>query len=76
MPGDLCENDATAHERYGELYGLIHERDREMANAFDHFSRSKALMCLQLMRAHGLLTESEVAEFSEETQRATDVAEG
>ncbi|MCE9662549.1 hypothetical protein LY622_03770 [Halomonas sp. M5N1S17] len=71
----ICsKRDATAHERYGELYGLIHERNREMALAFDHFSRSSALSCLRLIRMHHLLTEAEVAEFSEETQSATNVA--
>ncbi|RCV89386.1 hypothetical protein [Billgrantia montanilacus] len=70
----ICsKRDATAHERYGELYGLIHERDREMALAFDHFSRSSALSCLRIIRMHNLLTEAEVAEFSKETQCATSV---
>ncbi|RDB42144.1 hypothetical protein DU490_14630 [Halomonas sp. DQ26W] len=71
----ICsKRDATAHERYGELYDLIHKRNREMAHAFDHFSRSRALSCLRLIRMHNLLTEAEVAEFSEETQRATNIA--
>ena len=71
---EICsKRDATAHERYGELYDLIHERNREMAHAFDHFSRSKALLSLRLIRMHNLLTEAEVAEFSEETQFAIDV---
>jgi hypothetical protein len=40
----IClRQDTTAHERYGEVYGLIHDRDREMAQAFDNFSRSSAL---------------------------------
>ncbi|EWG99095.1 hypothetical protein Q427_26880 [Halomonas sp. BC04] len=57
----------------GELYELIHERNREMAHAFDHFSRSSARACLRLIRMHNLLTEAEVAEFSEEMQCATNV---
>ena len=72
---EICsKRDSPAHERYGELYGLIHERNRDMALAFDNFSRSSALLCLQLIRMHDLLTETEVAEFSEETQSATKVA--
>ncbi|WP_149195419.1 peptide ABC transporter substrate-binding protein [Luteimonas suaedae] len=71
---EICAREgATAHERYGELYGLIRERNREMAQAFDGFSRSDAVLQLRLIRAHDLLTEAEMAEFSEETRRMADV---
>lgn len=67
----ICSGDSsTPHERYGELYGLIQERDREMAHAFDDFRRSTAVSCLRLMWELGVVTEQELSEFSFEVQRA------
>jgi hypothetical protein len=36
--------DKTSHERYGEMYGLIKDRDKELAHAFDDPRRSRALV--------------------------------
>ncbi len=70
----ICaKNDATAHERYLELYALVQERNRRIADVFDEFRRSTALTSIRLMRVHDLLTADEIAEFSEETQRTTQV---
>jgi hypothetical protein len=65
----LGEESATAHERYLELYRLIQERDREMAETFNDLRRSTASFCLRLMWQHGLVTAGEVSEFSPEIQR-------
>lgn len=63
----ICANSAlSAHDRYGELYRLIHQRDKEMARAFDGLSRSKAYPQLCLMQNLELLTQEELAEFSED----------
>lgn len=70
---EVCAKGVSAHERYGELYELIQERNREMARTFDGFSRSSALICLGLIREYNLLAEEVVAEFREETRRATNV---
>ncbi|MGQ7958607.1 hypothetical protein ACUTAF_13010 [Pseudomonas sp. SP16.1] len=56
----------SAHDRYGELYRLIHQRDREMAMAFDGSSRSRAYLQLSLMQDLELLTQEELAELSED----------
>jgi hypothetical protein len=65
----ICTNRSlTAHERYGELYGLLQERDEEMAHAFDDFRRSTAIWRLRVMVFHGLLTKKELSEFSSEVQ--------
>jgi hypothetical protein len=62
----ICGNSAlSAHERYRELYSLIHQRDKEMAWAFDGLSRSKARLQLSLMQNLELLTQEELARFSE-----------
>lgn len=68
---DICRKErSTAHDRYGELYGLIRERDKEMALAFDDLRRSTAVLCLRLMVRQDLLTKKELSQFSSEVQRA------
>lgn len=61
----------TPHQRYGEIYGLIHARDKELAYIFDDLRRSNAIIKLMLMREAGLLEVEEVAAFSEDTREAT-----
>jgi hypothetical protein len=58
----------SAHARYGMLYGLIQDRNKDMYRAFDanSQSRSNALMGLRLMVMHDLLTDAELAVLSEE----------
>ena len=64
----------SAHARYGMLYGVIRDRNRDMANMFDYYSRSSACSCLALMVHHDLLTDAELAIFSEETLQAINYA--
>lgn len=59
--------DLSCHKRYGKIYKLIRDRDREMGNIFNDFRRSTALMQLRLMHTHGLLKPEEISDFSEET---------
>ena len=56
----------SAHARYGMLYGLIQDRDKDMARAFDYNSqsRSSALRGLRLMVKHDLLTDAELSVLS------------
>lgn len=66
---EICRNQTlTAHERYGKLYGIIQQRDTEMAEAFDHFRRSTALLRLRIMWQHELIRSEEMSQFSQETQ--------
>jgi hypothetical protein len=60
--------DATNHERYLELYRLMRARDKELAAAFDDHRRSRALIKLARIYSLGLLTEEELAGFSEGTR--------
>jgi hypothetical protein len=60
--------EGTWHDRYLEVYKLIHQRDKQMANAFNDFRRSTAVMQLGIMRRMKLLTDEELSMFSEQTR--------
>ncbi len=68
-----CDVSLSAHERYGKLYRLLQDRDREMSRTFDDLRRSTAVHCLMLMRHHGVVTDEETLEFSPEVQGATNL---
>ena len=63
---------ASPHERYLELYNHIQDRNRDIARAFDMFSRNSATLSLLGIRSLGLLTDEELAEFSEEIRASSD----
>jgi hypothetical protein len=56
----------SCHQRYGEIFGLIKRRDKEMALVFNTLRRSTALIQLAAMQARDLLTQEEFALFSPE----------
>lgn len=58
----------SAHDRYGELYRLIEERDRVLADAFDGARRSAAIYQLAKINRLGLVTEEELGRFSADTR--------
>jgi hypothetical protein len=69
----VCGDEAKSnHERYLALYKLIHERDKDIAQAFNGLRRSSAIVQLGAMRALDLLTEEEFSRFSEETRRIVE----
>lgn len=59
----------SAHARYRMLYGLVHDRDKDIVQTFDYYSRSSAPMTLRLMVKHDLLTDAELSVLSEDTLR-------
>jgi ABC-type uncharacterized transport system ATPase subunit len=61
---------SSSHQRYLAIYDLIRERDEELGYIFDGLSRSSAIGKLLLMHRAGLLTEEDVAGFSEELKDA------
>jgi hypothetical protein len=69
---DQARSDAasSSHQRYLAIYDLIRERDEELGYIFDGLSRSSAIGKLLLMHRTGLLTEDEVAGFSEDMKDA------
>ncbi|MFW0758384.1 hypothetical protein ACN1C3_27310 [Pseudomonas sp. H11T01] len=62
-------NALSAHARYGMLYDLVHNRNKDMVRAFDYFSRSSAVMSLRFMVMYNLLTDAELSVLSEDTLR-------
>jgi hypothetical protein len=68
---NICKSDEkTAHKRYGDLYKLIRDKDKELAKAFDGLSRSKAFIQLMMMYRMGLVEEKQLDEFEDETKNA------
>lgn len=56
------------HQRYLDVFGVIRERDKDIARTFDNPRRSAALLQLAALRSQGLLTDDEFLQFSEETR--------
>ena len=68
---NICKSaEKTAHERLGELYKLIRDQDKELVNAFDGLSRSKAFIQLMMMYRMGLVEEKQLDEFKGETKNS------
>jgi len=60
--------DGREHEAYLALWELLQTQDDLIASLFDDFKRSTALYKLAAWQRHGLVTESDLAWFTEETQ--------
>jgi hypothetical protein len=58
----------SAHEKYLDLFKLIHDRNRDLARAFDDFRRSTAIMQIGIIYSMGLFTPEELERFSPETR--------
>lgn len=75
----ICsDRSSSAHERYLRIHRLLAERDRSMATAFDHLSRSRMLQHLALaaMTALGLVEAEDLSNLSRETQDRVRVFDG
>lgn len=59
---------SSAHERYLKVYRLVRDRDKQLVGAFNDFRRSTAILQLGIMRRMKLLTDEDLALFSEQTQ--------
>lgn len=64
----IHDTEGDAHERYIEMYKIVHDGDKKLANMFDGFSRSKALDQLVMYYSNDLLSDEEIAELSDKTQ--------
>ncbi len=56
----------TKHERFGAIYRLVRERDKEIHPIFDFLRRSTAIRQICAFRFHDLLTAQELGQFSPE----------
>jgi hypothetical protein len=63
----------SSHERFLAVYERIHERNEELAAAFDNPRRSTAIIQLAHIRAGGLLTDEEFSRFSAETRERVEL---
>jgi hypothetical protein len=65
----VMDDDAmTPHQRYLKLFETIHDRNEELADAFDDMRRSRAVARLSNMYMLDLFTPDELARFSPETR--------
>ena len=58
----------TNHERYLDIWQLMSERDNELAHAFNDPKRSQMISQLIAMHTYGLLDQSDLDNFSQETR--------
>jgi hypothetical protein len=66
----------SAHQRYLDIFKIIEQRDRQMANTFNDPKRSNALTMLARMRSEGLLMADEFSSLSKETRSAIELLLG
>lgn len=64
----IHKQEGNAHERYIEMYKIVHDGDKKLTHMFDGFSRSKALDQLMMHYGNDLLKEEEIDQLSEETR--------
>ena len=66
----LQKREGRNHEAYLDLWDLLHKEDRKIASMFDDLRRSTAFLMLVQWHSHGLVSDSDLALFTEETQHA------
>ncbi len=57
---------SSNHQRYLDVYALIHRRDRDVALGFNDMRRSRMFERVMGMKRLGLLSDEEFGRFSEE----------
>jgi hypothetical protein len=68
VKGIDADQTKSFHQRYLEIYRIVHDRDKELAKVFDYLRRSTALFQIAALRMRGLLSEDEFMRFSEEAR--------
>jgi hypothetical protein len=76
VPQILQNRDEREHEAYLELWKMLQEQDDLIATMFNDFKKSTAYYKLAAWRHHGLLSEEDMALFTEETQAAIELVSG
>ena len=61
-------SEGSAHDRYLKIYKLVEDADEQIEKVFSDYRRSTADLQLGLMRRMKLLTDAELALFSEQTR--------
>jgi hypothetical protein len=65
----LTDPRRTEHERYLDAYKFIHQKDKELGDAFNDFRRSTAVMQIHIINRLGVIEKQELSRFSESTRR-------
>jgi|SRR6516164_5676857 hypothetical protein len=71
---DTIVHDAalTNHQRFVAINRLIRQRSDEIEDSSDDMRRTMAITLLSRFRFHGVLTDDELAQFSEQTRSAIE----
>ncbi len=64
----LQKREGRNHEAYLALWALLNKEDDKIASMFDDWRRSTALVTLMQWHSHGLVSESDLVLFTEETR--------
>ncbi|GGW73812.1 hypothetical protein [Alishewanella tabrizica] len=56
------------HETYLELWKLINKEDEAIAEMFNDLKRSNAVFKIAALKHYGVLTDEQLAQYSQETQ--------
>jgi hypothetical protein len=64
----LSQPGLSSHERYLEIYRFIRDKDKELGFAFNDFRRSTATLQIRIIKNLGVITDQELARFSEATR--------
>ncbi len=60
----------SSHERYLKAYRFMHDKDKELGAAFNDFRRSTAELQISIIMNLGVITDEELARFSEPTRNS------
>ena len=64
----LSTRHGQEHASYLALWQLIQDNDKAIAEMFDDMTRGKAIYKIAALRHHGILSDTQLALFSQETQ--------
>jgi hypothetical protein len=64
----IAQRGEKSHEAYLRLWQLLGAEDDQISAMFDDLTRSRAIYNLAAWRRNGLLTDEELAQFSEQTR--------
>jgi hypothetical protein len=64
----IRDDSRSHHERYLAVFGLVQERDEQLAHAFNDPARSRMILQLVAIHALGLLSPDELGRFTQKTR--------
>ena len=72
IEGIRSDESQSYHNRYGAVYRLLQERDRQLAHAFDSPRRSQMLIQLAAMVVYGAVERGELSKFTQRTRGSVE----